>query len=234
MSRRRNKEKYQSMPDPELAVLLEIPQDMESDLFLSPVRDGKPPLTFLCERMKKIVAPVDIIVVTSNKPWHAPFGTYVAMQGLFLYRTDEVSPTHIVARAAASRRPRTVLRVNACHIFTDPELLLELHDFHRRQSCHYTAFAGVPQWLGSEAIGTAAAMDVFMYAEQNGLVGREPSELIKADSKRFKSMEYRPKISGRWKPGELSLGNPASAKALLDKLLSAPDPVAVSYRDFLA
>ncbi len=221
------------MPDPEVAVLLEIPAAMDPDLLLMPVRDGKPPLTFLCERMRKVVSPLNIILVTGNKPHNAPYGNYVAAHGMFMYRTDEVSPTHIVARASASRRPRTVLRVNAGHTFTDPELLLDLHDYHRRQSSQYTTLAGVPAWLGAEAVDSVAAMDVFMYAQQNSLTGREPGELIRADSKRFTSFEYHPKISGRWLPGEVSLLNPDSAKAVIDKLLSAPDPVAVTFRDFL-
>ncbi|MFA6451661.1 MAG: hypothetical protein WCX65_19475 [bacterium] len=221
------------MPDPELAIIIELPFEIDSSIFLTPVRDNKCPLDILIERLKKIVPSNDMIFLTGHESHHVQYGSFSAMNGLFLFRTAEPGRLVQFVRAASSRRMKTAIRINACHVFADPELLKGMLDFHNKQSVAYTCFDGIPAWLGGDIFERADVIDAFVLAEEFNKLDEDPAQFILSQSESFKTASYRPKVWGRWKNVSLSLDTPASAAVLIESIRRAPDPLSVSYRDFL-
>ncbi len=221
------------MPDPELAIVIQIPTEMPNEPLLTPVRDNKCPLEFLYERLAKVAPVSDMIFLSGHEPHHAPYGNFSALRGLFLFRTDERGSFRQLVRAASGRRMKTLIRVNAAHTFTDPEILLGMLEFHQKQNVAHTYLEGVPAWLGAEIYQRTELIDAFMAAEALGRLDDLPGDFIRSQNELFKTAVYKPKIRGRWKNVELSIEKPASTAFTIDTIKRAPNLLSVSYRDFL-
>jgi spore coat polysaccharide biosynthesis protein SpsF (cytidylyltransferase family) len=219
------------MPDPEISIIIELPWEIDSKVFLTPVRDNKCPLEILYERLSKIVPPADMIFLTGHEPHHLPYGNFAAVRSLFLFRTYEDGRLHQFNRAISSRRMKTAIRVNACHVFADPEILAEMLEFHIKQKVMHSYLEGVPDWLGGEIFQRSDMIDAFVGAEKQERLGEEPGLFMRSNKELYTTAAYKPKIRGHWKNVDLSLAT--SPGFTIDTIKRAPDPIAVTYRDFL-
>jgi spore coat polysaccharide biosynthesis protein SpsF (cytidylyltransferase family) len=221
------------MPESELAIIIHIPAEMPNEPLITSVRDNKSPLEILYERLTKIAPVTDMIFLTGHLPHHAPYGNYAALRGLFLFRTDESTIFRQIVRAASGRRMKTLIRVNAAHPFTDPEILQDMLEYHMNMNVAYTYLDGVPDFLGAEIYQRGELIDAYVRAERLELLDEQPGAFIRSQPELFKTAAYKPKIKGRWKKIDLSLDNPASTGFTIDTIRRAPNPLTVSYRDFL-
>jgi len=111
--------------------------------------------------------------------------------------------------------------------------LLGMLDAHLKQRAMHTYLEGVPSWLGGEIYQRADLLDAFTTADRLSRLDSQPGEFIRSMPDKFKSFAHNPRISRRWKRVELSLANPASAAIVKEVIMRAPNPIAVSYRDFI-
>ena len=219
------------MPDAELAIIIELPWEIDSSVFITPVRDNKSPLEILFQRLSKIVPLSDMILLTGHEPHHTPYGNFAAIKGLFLFRTDTEGRFSQLNRAISTKRMKTAIRVNASHVFADPEILAQMVEFHQKQNAMYTYLEGVPEWLGAEIFQRANLIDAFMMADEQGNLDEQPGMFMRSRQDLYKTAAFKPKIRGRWKEVDLSLAT--SYAFTVDTIKRAPDPFTVTYRDFL-
>jgi spore coat polysaccharide biosynthesis protein SpsF (cytidylyltransferase family) len=221
------------MADLEVGMIVELPMNMGSGPFLTPVRGGKRPLEILYQRLEKIVPLKDMVFLAGHDDAHIPYGNFMAERGLFLFRTDEPCISTQLMRAAAARRMRTVVRVNACHTFADPEFLREMLDLHKRIKAAHTYMEGAPAWLGGEIFSGGELIDAHIIAERENRPGEQPGGILRSMKEQFLIGTYRPAVPRRWKSLNISLAEQSSAALLIEAVRRARDPLAVTYRDFL-
>ena len=219
-------------PDVELGMIVELPLNLDSAPFLTPVRNGKCALEILYGRMEKIVPLKDIVFLAGHDDGHIPYGNFVAEKGLFLFRTHEVFVSTRLMRAAASRRMKTIIRINACHTFADPELLTGMLEMHKQSNSGFTWMEGAPAWLGGEIFGSGELIDSHLIAETEGRISEQPGDVLRTRLNEYKFATYKPAGRRRWKNINLSLADRSSAALVYEAIRRAPDPMTVTLRDF--
>ena len=221
------------MFDVETGLIIELPLEMSSDVFLTPVRGGLNPLEILCGRMEKVVPRKDMVFLSGHDEKHIPYGSYLAGKKLSLFRTDVQSASERMMKASSMRRAKTMIRINACHTFADPELIQGMVDMHCQLKAAYTRLEGPPEWLGGEIYSGKELIDAHLIAVGEDRKDEQPGDILSSKKEKFIIGTYKPSVRGSWKNLNLSLAGRQSAAALFEVIRRAPDPMTVTYRDFL-
>lgn len=218
----------------DMIIILDVPPGMESAKMLSPVRADISPLGLLIDRMSRITSPKNISVLVNMEPGVNPYGKFTAMRGVFLSRVKETGKLHRLTRAASGRGAASFVRVDARHVFADPEIVQQLGQLRAEKKAAMTKIDGAPAWLAGEAFETKTLLDASIAEKANGDGDIDPAAALAKHVEGFKPTLLKTRIRGKWKADNIALGDPQGEPHLMAALRSAPDPVFVSYKDFLA
>lgn len=124
---------------------------------------GRPLLSHLLERLRKVVGIDDILLCTSTLHSDDPLEEWSASHGIKVFRGHPEDVIDRLTKAAKSQNASHVLSVTGDNPLTDPSLLESLLRFHLRHGWDYSRYLGLP--LGSygytlkvEAMERACAM----------------------------------------------------------------------------
>jgi spore coat polysaccharide biosynthesis protein SpsF (cytidylyltransferase family) len=215
-------------------IILDVPQGMEPGKMLAPVRADISPLGLLIDRMTRITSPKNISVLVNMEAGGSPYGKFTALRGVFLSRVKETEKLHRLTRAASGRGAAAFVRIDARHVFADPDIARQLGQFRAEKKAAFARADGAPAWLTAEAFESKYLLDASIAAKANGDGDIDPVEALAKYVDGFKPAALKTRIRGRWKADNIALGDPQGEPQIMSAMRSAPDPVSLSYKDFLA